>query len=87
MERGKNMKKIFYLIVSLLSIFGIGVKFSYADVSQHASINSIRETTPLYLETASNLHNPTLLADHESHYSHESHASHYSHRSHYSGYQ
>lgn len=83
------MKKILSLLVSALSVFGLGINMSAASVPQHNNINSIKETTPLYLETSASMQQhggQTLLADHESHYSHSSHESHYSHRSHYSGY-
>ena len=82
------MKKILYSLLGVLSLLGMGAKFSSADIPQQPRIENISQSTPLYLEPSSSMQQggQTLLVDHESHYSHSSHESHSSHSSHSSGY-
>jgi hypothetical protein len=90
----KIISTISNLFLILISFFGLAIGGSSADVQHKAGLTSIKENTPLYLETASTMLQKNgqanvLLADDDSHYSHESHDSHYSHeshQSHYSGY-
>lgn len=90
----KLLKVLSYFGVTLLSVFGLGITPSSANISHDAALKAIKETTPLYLQASAKVVHQGgqvsyILADHESHYSHESHESHYSHeshQSHYSGY-
>lgn len=87
----KVITTISYAIISILSVFGISIKTSNANIPSSDLMN-IKESTPLYLEVSSDMlqhneqDNNNLLAWHYSHYSHASHYSHDSHSSHYSHY-
>ncbi len=85
--------KLVYLVIGLLSLFGLQSSQAAPTPPQTPWISEARKTTPLYLqlgvERLASMESDLKLAGHWSHYSHNSHGSHwahYSHRAHYSHY-
>ncbi len=80
------LKKALIFAGGLLATFGIGISQVPAHVNTTLQCDKIQvsESTPLYLEHATQIFSSesnTMLSQHYSHASHESHASHASHYS------